>query len=234
MTGKSEDSTSSVISNRLAVPGEQHPLLTSLIAAVCDEDVAGVRALIADGVPINGRNAHGQSPLASAASLGDADLVALLIKYGADPNGLGINDHPILTLAAQSGCLRTVQTLIEHGANANACRKRTGETPLLVAAARGQTDMVAALIAAGAKVNARTKAEIETDLLRGHPEVCEETALHHAAESAPLRLLHLLLAAGADRKARTINGETPCSWARRARRPLEVIRLLDSREDPGV
>jgi ankyrin repeat protein len=233
-SSSSNDSTSSVISNRIAIPNGQHPLLTQLITAICDEDTGTVRALIAEGVPINSRTALGQSPLGSAASQGNADLVTLLLKYGANPNGLGINDHTMLTLAAQSSCVRTVQVLLEHGADANASRRRTGETPLIVAAARAQTDIVATLIAAGARVNARTKAEIETDLLHGHAEVCEETALHHAAESAPMRLIHLLLAAGADRKARTISGETPCSWARKARRPLEIIRLLDPRDQPGV
>jgi hypothetical protein len=86
--------------------------------------------------------------------------------------------------------------------------------------------VVGALVAAGAEVSARTEAEVETDLFPGGRWVAEETPLHRAAEAAPIDAIRILLAAGADRRARTMLGETPQSWARRARREREIVSLL--------
>ncbi|EOD08245.1 ankyrin, partial [Emiliania huxleyi CCMP1516] len=76
-----------------------------------------------------------------------------------------------LHAAAQAGHVRDVQLLLARGADANA-RDKKGETPLLKAAARGQT---ALLLARGADANARDK-KGETPLLkaaaRGQTAVC--------------------------------------------------------------
>ncbi len=201
-------------------------MFAELLLAVGDDDLAAVRTLLAIGAPASARNRHGQCPLACAASHGSLDIASLLLDAGADANGLGVNDHPVLTLAAGQGCVGMVELLLAAGADANARRACTGESALHVAAAFGHTDAVMALLRAGADVRARTEAEVETDLFPGRHEVGEETALHRAAENGSRDMIEALLAAGSSRTARTMLGETPQSWARRARRDPEIVRLL--------
>jgi ankyrin repeat protein len=201
-------------------------LLAELFAAVREDDVAEARTLIAVGAPVRARNRHGQCALACAAVHAGPDLVALLLDAGANPNGLGVNDHPVLTLAAGREMPEVVRLLLDAGANPDSRRRLTGETALHVAATCGCLEVSRALLAAGADPRLRAEAEVETDLFPGGRWVAEETALHRAAESAPRPLIEALLAAGASPAARTMLGETPQSWARRARRSRDIIALL--------
>jgi uncharacterized protein len=211
---------------RTASPPVRAQALAELIAAVGDDDATAVRRLIDEGAPVWARNLHGQSALACAASHGNSELVDLLLSVGADARGLGVNGHPVLSLAASTGRADIVRRLLCAGALPDGARSLTGETALHVAAAFDRVAVAGVLIAAGATIDAHTQAEVETDLFPGRHEVCEETALHRAAEAGSRELIELLLAYGADRMARAMLGETPQAWARRARRSSEIIALL--------
>jgi ankyrin repeat protein len=201
-------------------------LLAELLAAVREDDLAGARTLLAAGAPLRARNRHGQCALSCAAMHAGPDVTRLLLDAGADPNACGVDGHPLITYAAGRDEPGVVQALVESGARPDARRALTGETALHVAATFGRTATARVLIAAGADVGARAEAEVETDLFPGGRWVAEETPLHRAAEAAPRDLIAALLDAGADRRARTMLGETPQSWARRARREREIIALL--------
>jgi ankyrin repeat protein len=55
-----------------------------LFAAVDDEDVDALTALLAGGASLESRNGDGWTPLIAAAYVGNADLVDVLLKEGAD------------------------------------------------------------------------------------------------------------------------------------------------------
>jgi ankyrin repeat protein len=201
-------------------------LLAELLAAVREDDLAATRSLLAAGAPLRVRNRHGQCALSCAAMHSGADVTRLLLDAGADPNACGVDGHPLITYAAGRDAPEVVLALVDSGARPDARRALTGETALHVAATFGRSATARVLIAAGADVGARAEAEVETDLFPGGRWVAEETPLHRAAEAAPRDLIVALLDAGADRRARTMLGETPQSWARRARREREIISLL--------
>src|SRR5205807_695336 len=102
----------------------------------------------------------------------------------------------------------TVEKLIQHGASVNTSSGPEAQTPLHMAARRGNLAVALALLDAGAALEARDK-KGETPLRRavncGHPE-----------------FVSLLLARGADVNTRDKHGRTPLQAARRP----EMVALL--------
>ena len=94
-----------------------------------------------------------------------------------------------LHVAAERGFAPVVQALVKAGADANATTSR-GTTPLMLAAAAGDTGALTALLDAGAKPDA-------TETERGH------TALMFAAAANRVPAVKLLLARGADPRIAT-------------------------------
>ena len=92
---------------------------------------------------------QGISPLAVAASEGQADIVALLLGNGVGANAAGRNGMSPLLMAAANGHAATVQRLLTAGATANASGA-FGNTPLIVATRNGHVPVVKLLLAAGA------------------------------------------------------------------------------------
>jgi ankyrin repeat protein len=117
--------------------------------------VERVRALLADGEPVDGRTPDGFTPLQLAAFFGAPASAALLIESGADLDAVADNPMRIQPLhAATAGRHREIALLlIAAGAELDG-RQRHGWTPLLAAADHGDGDVVAALLAAGADPSA--------------------------------------------------------------------------------
>jgi cytohesin len=143
---------------------------------------------------------------------------------------------PRLYKAADARDLAEVNRRLAAGDPVDA-RGQNGETPLLVAAAQGSTDIATALLDRGADPNARTA--------DGH------TPLHAAAYWGQRDAVELLLARGADARLATRHGETPLHRALwrsahpgRPGAPLDpalveasaavAARLLDRGADPGA
>jgi len=158
---------------------------------------------------------HRTAPLLHiAASSGQPSAVDFLLKRGADPDLHAYSGDTALLSVIGRGesepAIQVLRALLKGGANPNLQSSSGFWTPLILAADLGETQMVSVLLQAGATVHATNKDG--------------STPLHFAGNADVARLL---IAAGADRAARTepVAGETPADSALRLRHfsALEVI-----------
>lgn len=197
-----------------------------------------LRKALAEGLPLEARDADGNTPLMLAAAYGDPACVRLLLERGADANATNtLGGTPLLRAASD---FEKARLLVEHGADVN-WRSGLGNTALMLAARpRDSHRAVELLLSRGADVNATNlwgatalmAAAAGGDprsvsLLLKHgarvnaqPEASHvgfvlgggRSALMWAAYHGDIELMKLLVAAGAD-----VNGEgflgTPLSQA---------------------
>ena len=93
----------------------------------------------------------GYAPLHVAAKNGSAPIVRALLGAGADARATTTDGVTALHFAAMGGDASIVTMLAKAGGDVNAAEPSMGETPLMVAAARGRAAAVNALLALGAK-----------------------------------------------------------------------------------
>jgi len=135
-------------------------LATSLCRAneVADAAMAGsaeaVRAAIAAGGDVNGRQLDGATALHWAVQHDDAALTEYLIEAGADPQAANRTGVTPLRLAAINGNAATIRLLIEAGVDPNGPLTEHGDTALMLAARTGTLDAVETLLVHGADVDA--------------------------------------------------------------------------------
>jgi ankyrin repeat protein len=195
-----------------------------LINAVRNADHAAVQSLLrAKVVDVNARQAGGATALAWAVHRDDAMSVDLLLAAGADTNVA--NDYGVtpVSLACVNGSAAMVEKLLAAGANPNHATV-TGETPLMTCARTGHTDAVRALLGRPVEIDARESRREQTALMlaieQNHLDVARlllekgasvrarskvgYTPLIFAAQRGDLRMVEMLVAAGAD-----VNEATP-------------------------
>ena len=152
-----------------------------------------------------------------AVEMDNPSYVRSQVQRGLNPNTVNAKGVPALYVALQEGALRAAQALIESpGIDLNAATP-TDETPLMMAALKGQTELLRTLIARGARVNKSGW-----------------TPLHYAASAGQLPALRALLDAGADVNARSPNGTTPLMMAARYGSDDAVVTLLNAGADPAL
>lgn len=139
---------------------------TALLFAAQNGDVESTALLLAAGAPVDDTVAGGMSALTLACFSGQGDVARLLLDKGANPNAAGAG-YSALHAAALGGDLASVEALLARGADVNARtangspvrrfgsqwalpRTLLGATPLFVAAAYLELDVMRALLAAGA------------------------------------------------------------------------------------
>lgn len=153
--------------------------------AAMRDDVAAVRALLADGADVNAPRGDGMTGLHWAALNGNAEIARLLIGAGADLDAATrIGAHTPLHVAGREGSGEIVAVLAEAGANVAAVTG-TGAMPLHFAAASGDVVAVTALLERGAPVDA------------AEPE-WGQTPLMFAAAMGRTEAVTALMDAGAD------------------------------------
>ncbi len=131
--------------------------MTPLMAA---ETYEMARILVQGGANVAARDIFGRTPLHYAVQMRDAErIIPLFIGRGADANAQaddGLRTTPLLAAVEHSidapdkkGMIKVIRLLVSLGAQMN-MKGNDGQTPLAIAAARGDAPLVSALIEMGA------------------------------------------------------------------------------------
>jgi ankyrin repeat protein len=180
-----------------------------LLNAIARRDLATVSALLASGADPNIRapDASGFTALQTAihelSEDAPLDIVNLLIAHGAevDRRDHGGDSTPLL-MAVFRRQQAVVEVLLKAGADPNV-RGSEGDTPLCVAAEKGEHEVATLLLEHGA---------IKTIDERGGIPQCW-TPLGVAASQGDLEMIDLLLGYGANPNAPDPDGDTPLQRA---------------------
>ena len=129
------------------------------------------------------------------------------------------HDTAIMKACRDCNAVNVVAFLLENGANINdkEYRDLIDQTPLIIAAFNGCTDIVKMLLDAGANIE--------------HKNDQGENALISAAQEGNINVVKILLDAGADVNQSNTDGETAVDLAIRLKQKKELIDLL--REKTG-
>jgi len=133
-----------------------------------------------------------------AIEVDDARGVTKMLGLGLDPNLRNAKGQVALFVALQGESLKAAKALWEAPGIHLDEKNTADETPLMIAALRGELDAATALVAHGAAVN------------KGG-----WSPLHYAATGGNAAVVQLLLAHGAKLDARSPNGTTPLMMAAR-------------------
>jgi hypothetical protein len=169
------------------------------------------KALIGAGAPVNGRPGDKETPLITAASAGDADVVQALIEAGADLDAASAPDSG----GVPSG------------------------TALAHAAVFGMTRVLDVLVAAGARIDSLEMAAAAGDVtgwpLGRHTRQSRLRALVFAAQYQRLEVIDQLIAAGTPVNEPDAEwGRLPLHTAAGDGQAASVRRLLAHGADPGL
>jgi len=174
----------------------------------------------------------------------DARTVQALLGRGFDPNTVGPRGQVPLYAALQAGSLKVADALWQHPSLQIDAANATGETPLMMAALRGQLDWCQRLVARGAPVDRNGWTPLHYAASGPRTQVVAwlldrgaaldgrspngSTPLMMAAGYGAEASVELLLARGADRKLRNDLGLTAADFAQRAGREALAKRLSRS------
>lgn len=153
----------------------------------------------------------------------DARAVQALLAQGFDPNSVDAKGQVPLYLALRDGSFKVCAALLDHPQTRFDQANAVGETPLMMAALRGQAEWAGRLIDRGARLDGVDKGE--------RPGW---TALHYAAAGPDARTVALLLARGARVDVRAPNGTTPLMMAAQYGPEDAVRQLLEKGADPRL
>ena len=154
----------------------------------------------------------------SAVNRDDASTVSSLLRRGFDPNTLDPKGQSALFLAVRESSPKVLDVLLKSPKTKAETRTAQDESPLMMAAMRGDLTVAKALIAKDADVN-------KTGW----------TPLHYAASSSQgeqLAVLQLLLDNDAYIDAASPNGSTPLMMAALYGTSASLKLLLESGADP--
>ncbi|OIP14656.1 MAG: hypothetical protein CO105_12395 [Comamonadaceae bacterium CG_4_9_14_3_um_filter_60_33] len=145
----------------------------------------------------------------------DAGQISALLNRGFDPNTVDPTGSAALIVAIQNASFKVTQALINHPKIKVEVRNAADESPLMLAALKGENLLCQGLIQKGAEVNKTGWAP-----------------LHYAATNGHLEVMQLLLAHYAYIDAASPNNTTPLMMAAHYGTPDSVKLLLDAGADP--
>lgn len=145
----------------------------------------------------------------------DADQINALLRRGFDPNTVDPMGTPGLVLALKGAAFKVVGALLNDPKLKVEVRNAADESPLMLAALKGDKALCQRLIQKGADVNKPGW-----------------TPLHYAATHGHLEVMRLLLEEHAYIDAASPNNTTPLMMAARYGTPSAVKLLLEAGADP--
>lgn len=145
----------------------------------------------------------------------NASAVRDLLARGFDPNTRDENNQTGLLIALREPSPKVIQALLDSPKTNVEARNSKDESPLMLAAIKGQQDVVIKLLARDADVNKTGWAP-----------------LHYAASSGQLTIMKLLLDKYAFIDAQSPNGTTPLMMSAMYGSVESVKLLLDEGADP--
>jgi ankyrin repeat protein len=193
-----------------------------LIEKVFDQDLEGLKTLIAEGINVNAQDSSsGSTALMLACSYGFEDIAKLLLSSGADPNIQANNGVTALMAAAQTS-QEIVELLLERKADIH-LRAKDGTTAFTksiigVISGRVKNSVPELLLEKGADVNEA----ISTGRAEGY------TPLMMAASNDALDLAKFLIGKGANVNAKAKDGSTALSLAIKEDHE-KMVKLLQAR-----
>lgn len=119
--------------------------------------VAGTRAMVASGVPVDSVNHDGDTPLLISVRKGREPLARTLAELGASVNHQNRVGRTALHEAAQAGSLPLVKLCLTYRARLD-IQDANGNTPLHLAAARTHVETVEFLVRSGARPDITNRA----------------------------------------------------------------------------
>ena len=152
-----------------------------------------------------------------AVKMDDAAATARLIERGFDVNTLDSSGQPGLTLALQEPSPKVASLLAAAPKIDLNLLNSKGESPLMLAALKGQLDLAGLMVKKGADVN-------KTGW----------TPLHYAATTGQVAVIRLLIENHAYIDAESPNGSTPLMLASMYGTADAVRLLLDEGADPAL
>ncbi len=145
----------------------------------------------------------------------DPSTIQQLLARGFDPNTVDPKNQHGLILAIREPSLKAANALLDAPKIELNALNPLGESPLMLAALKGQLELVAKMIKKGADVN-------KTGW----------TPLHYAASFGHVDVIKLLLENSAYIDAESPNGSTPLMMASMYGNPQSVKLLLEEGADP--
>ncbi len=147
----------------------------------------------------------------------DAPAISRLLQLGFDPNTPGPSGSAGLFLALRERSLNAAQVLLEWPKTNVEARNPDDESPLMMAAIKGDLEIARRLIARGADVNKPGW-----------------TPLHYAATGTSPQMVQLLLDENAYIDAESPNGTTPLMMAAQYGPESIIQLLLEAGADPQL
>ena len=202
---------------------------TGLHVAAKFGDAQLANCIVYLGQDVNAKGEYGKTPMHSAATAGNMEIVQFLLDNGGEVDIADdiVADTP-LHCCSFAGHIEIVKALIEHGADVNAMNRKRN-TPLHRAAAAGNVQVAKILIDNGANVNMRGylgrvplhdvassgSAELTTLLMENNADPAARddytriTPMHVAATFGYIDVIKVLLKYGADINIGNRYGDTP-------------------------
>jgi ankyrin repeat protein len=173
----------------------------------------------------------------------NASSIQALLNRGFDPNTVDEQGQPGLLIAMREPSPKVIQVLLDSPNTNVEVRNAKDESPLMLAALKGQQELVTRLIARDADVNKPGWAPLHYAATGGHVAIMKvllenyafidaqspngTTPLMMAAMYGSVAAVQLLLDEGADTTMKNQLGMTALDFAQRANRP-DAVRLLST------
>ena len=176
-----------------------------LFAAAATGNNAEIARELDGGADPNQRDGHGRTPLLVAGHGGHLGVAELLLRRGADPRAMDMRRYDLITIAAVRDDVPMLRLAIAGGGDPRAVTSPYDGTALIAAAHLGHVEPVRILIEADAPLD--------------HVNNLDWTALLEAVilgNGGPnyVKIVKLLLTAGADPNRVDGQGDTPLKIAR--------------------